>query len=132
MKKGFPLFVFTISLLIFSLPVLPASAGLVRCSISGADNVLCDFCSFLATIQATLNFIIGLTFLGAILLIAKSGLDMYLTQGNPGKMQDAMKGILKVVTGLVIVIIAWAIINTIIVFLAKPGAAPTFWNNINC
>ncbi|MEW5805464.1 MAG: hypothetical protein AB1721_01935 [Patescibacteria group bacterium] len=108
-----------------------ASAGLVQCFVS-PENALCDFCSFLATIQAVINFIIGLAFMGAVILLAKYGFDMFFTGGDPGKVQGAMKGILKVVVGIIIVLAAWAIVNTIIWFLASPGSPPTFWNQINC
>lgn len=131
MKKTLSL-VLSCLLLVVSFSPLAANAGLVQCVVSGPDSVLCDFCSLLATIQATLNFIIGLAFLGAVILIAVNGINMYFTGGNPGKVKTAFQNILKVVVGLVIMIAAWAIINTIMVFLANPGSPPTFWNNISC
>ena len=126
----------TISLLVISylllVSALPANAALVQCTVSGPDSALCNFCQLLATLQATLNFIMGLAFLGAVIIIAINGIKMYFTGGDPGKVKDAMKNIGKVVVGLIIVIAAWAIINTIMVFLARPGSPPTFWNNISC
>ncbi|HCI05550.1 MAG: hypothetical protein UX26_C0001G0015 [Parcubacteria group bacterium GW2011_GWC1_45_9] len=110
---------------------LSASAALVQCTVS-ETGALCSFCQLLATIQSTFNFILGLVFLGAVILIAKAGLEMYFTAGDPGKVQAALKNILKVVVGIVIVITAWAVVNTILVFFARPGSPPTFWNNISC
>ncbi len=119
-------------LLVAGLSPLAASAALVQCTISGPDSALCGFCQLLATLQATLNFILGLAFLGAVILIAVNGIKMYFTGGNPGKVKEAFQNIIKVVVGLVIMISAWVIINTIMVFLARPGSPPTFWNNISC
>jgi len=130
MRKKFLLLI--ISSLLFALLAPLANAGLVQCVVSGPNSVLCNFCQLLATIQATLNFIMGLAFLGAVILIAVNGIRMYFTGGNPSKVKDAFQNIVKVVVGLVIVITAWVIINTVVVFLARPGSPPTFWNNISC
>lgn len=110
----------------------PANAALVQCVINSPGGSLCSLCQFLGTIKAVLDFIMGMAFLGAIILIAKSGLDMYFTAGNVGQVKNAMQNILKVVVGLIIMIAAWAVINTIIIFLASPGSPPYFWNNIDC
>ncbi len=131
MKKILSLILSSV-LLVVGFSPFAANAGLVRCTVSGPDSVLCDFCSLLATIQATLNFILGLAFLGAVILIAVNGINMYFTGGDPGKVKTSFEKILKVVVGLIIMIAAWAIINTIMVFLVKPGSPPTFWNNISC
>lgn len=109
-----------------------ASAALVQCQITSKENVLCSLCSFLATVQAVINFIIGLAFVGAVLLIAKFGLDMFFTGGNIEAVKKAGKGIWNTVLAVILVLSAWVIVNTIIWFFAKPGSPPTFWNQLNC
>lgn len=122
------------SLLVFLtvLMIMPFTADaitLVTCAPRGPDQVLnCDYCAFVATIQTTFYYILGIVFLAAVVLIAKYGLDMYFTSGDPGKVKEAFKGIMKVVVGLIIILISWVIINTIMVVL---GASENWWN-ISC
>jgi type IV secretory pathway VirB2 component (pilin) len=120
-----------LSLVLFLAQINTAFAGLVQCEVS-ETSALCNLCQLLATVQAVINFLIGLAFLGAVILIAVAGFNMFYTGGNPEKVKKALKSIQSVVVGILIVLCAWAIVNTIIWFLAKPGSPPTFWNQINC
>ncbi|OGY39598.1 MAG: hypothetical protein A2418_01895 [Candidatus Brennerbacteria bacterium RIFOXYC1_FULL_41_11] len=121
--------ILTVCFLLFVSLAMPTNAALVQCIPTGPDDsTICGWCDFIATIQTTFYFIIGIAFLGAVILIAKYGLDMYFTGGNPGKVQEALKGIGKIVVGLIIILISWAIINTIMWLL---GGSANWWK-ISC
>jgi uncharacterized protein HemY len=58
---------------------------------------------------------------------------MFLTAaGNPGRIETSKKILTSVVIGLLIIFLAWLIVDTIIMFMTKSGSPFQNWKTINC
>src|SRR3989338_9502799 len=129
MRKILP--ILTILFLLFSAVPLTADAGIVQCGAGQDDlttpgineNKPCEFCDIFKLITGIINFFVlpppagfGVVPLIATLLILVGGFYILIAAGRPD-MQNKGKTILTaVVIGLLIVYIAWVVVNFILTF----------------
>lgn len=93
----------------------PPPPGLVPC----IDN--CDFYRFLDLIDNIFNYIVIIAVPAASVAIAYAGIILVTATNDSGKRSEA-KGILwAAVLGLVIVLAAYLIVNTVLDTLVPPG-----------
>lgn len=123
---------FVLVLFLFLFYGFPVSAQIVTC-----EGLACNtWCAAFGTMQNIFNFLIELAFVLAAALIVWGGVMMVISQGNPGNVNRAKEIITMATWGLVIVLIAWLVINTILVVGANLfwGAGYDFsnWWNLNC
>jgi hypothetical protein len=130
--------------LIFALPffLLPAlvfanheqTGGIVPCS--GGDE--CDACHLVQLAQNILDFLIIFTVSISAVLFVVAGLMMVTSAGDTGKLSKAKSIFTNVVIGLIIVLAAWLIIDTVMkAFLfTGPSSGSQInigpWNEILC
>src|SRR3989338_4716466 len=116
--------------LIFLFLLVPSVslANLVPC-----DGPECQACHFVEMGQRILNFFVMIAVSIAVLMIAIGGLQMVVSGGNESKVNQA-KGIMtNAIIGLVVVLAAWLIVDTIMKnFFRVPGAGYGGWNQIQC
>lgn len=102
-----------------------AQAQLVTCG--GTD---CTFCDFASTVNNVIQFIITVMILIAVLMLVVAGFKLVTSRGNTSAAEAAKKMIFNVVIGIVIVLAAWVLVDTIIKALA--GSDLGVWNPIEC
>lgn len=115
-------------------PSILMAAGLVPCGIAG-DKDICTLCDLILLAQNLLNlFIKVIIWYIALFLIMYAGF-LILTDKNKKQGYELIK---KVLIGIVIILLAWTIINTLIYILAPravdENGEPLIksWNKINC
>jgi len=115
------------------LAAFPVSAGLVPCG--GAGQSACTLCDLFVLADNIIDFLVTVSFALAGLMIAFGGILFVAGAGNPGQIQRAKGTITAALIGIIIVLVAWVVIDTILVVLAGSAQPPGFlwpWNEINC
>lgn len=100
---------------IFLLPTV-SSAQIVTCN--GPD---CDWAALLGLGQNILNFLITIGVVISAGAFAYAGFLMFSDRGNTDRVKQAKDIIFNVVVGLIILLTAWLVINTILVTLTGKG-----------
>lgn len=106
----------------------PADAGLVPCG--GTAQPPCSLCHLVAGVSILTDYIRDIMVFVALAIIVAMGILYIVSAGNPGMMETAKKGVFASLAGLVIILAAWIIVNTImfVVFQSKSdlGVGATF------
>ena len=90
-------------------PKKKAQEGL---TIIGGDSATTD--NFNTKLQAVLNWIFGIIGIVAVIMIILGGFTMMTSSGDPGKVKKGKDTILYGLIGLVICVLAFAIVNFVI------------------
>jgi multisubunit Na+/H+ antiporter MnhB subunit len=112
-------------------PVMAASGtcpeGSIRASYtkSIAECNVEDDDSLISTINTIINVIIGVLGLTAVIIIVLGGVQFVTSTGDPGKVKKAKDTILYGIIGLVVAILAFAIVNFVLsTFFAPATTTP--------
>ncbi len=116
---GFLSVVLTVAIL--AVPELAAAQGLVTCS--GID---CNWCSFVQMVNGIVRWLVAIAVLIAVLILAYAGFRMVVSAGDVSAVQEAKKFMLNTVIGLIIILAAWTLVDTLIKALA--GGDLGVWN----
>jgi len=65
-------------------------------------------------------------------MIVVGGVMFLTAAGDPGRIGNAKKMLTATVIGLLIIFLAWLIVDTIIMFLTPAGSLFQNWSTINC
>ncbi|MGB4253506.1 MAG: pilin [Minisyncoccales bacterium] len=97
------------------------------------EQAPCTFCHFLVLFKRIIDFLTTIIAFPVLALMIIAGGIMFLTSSGNEKQLNKAKEILKTaVIGVVIILCAWLVIDTIITILT-PGDSPLqSWNEINC
>lgn len=105
-------------------PVNPDYDGLVPCSGIGADK--CEFNELIDLINRVVNFLIVFIAFPIIAIVAAwAGFNLIISGGSTEKVSYAKSMLWKVVVGLVIALLCWAIIKLLLVtlgYVPPPGS----------
>lgn len=110
-----------------SLPVSAANEGLVLCS-NGTYADSFDKCSgagtaekrsLMGTLQVVINVILAVLAFVTVAMIIIGGINYSTSQGDAGKVKKAKDTILYGVIGLVVALLAFAIVNFVLVNIFK-------------
>jgi len=138
MKKTLP-FVFAITLAAISQPVLahfPTQQGefgtfsIVTCGFEGAPK--CDLCELLHTGQHVLAALVYAGVIASLIFILVGAVTIMISGGNEATFAKGKGTLVSAVVGLIIVLAAWLIVDTILNFLANPSGFPLPWYRISC
>lgn len=131
MKK---LYVWIFLVVFFLFPSILMAAGLVPCGKAG-DKDICTLCDLIALAQNLLNlFVKVIMWYIALFSIMYAGF-LIMTDKSKKQGYDLIK---KVLIGIVIILLAWTIINTLIYILAPKALDESgqpllkSWNKIQC
>ena len=123
-------------------PVCPEElqGGLVPCGrmcddpcTAECECAPCTLCHLFVLFKRIIDFLAkDVLFPLAVLMIVVGGVMFLTAAGDPGKMGTAKKILTSVVIGLVIIFLAWLIVDTIIMFITKSGSPLQNWKTINC
>jgi type IV secretory pathway VirB2 component (pilin) len=108
------------------------AAGLVPCG--GHGEAPCTFCHFFVLINNIIDFVmIKLVPTIAVLMLIIGGVMFFFAGAKPDVLNQAKGIITSVVIGIIIILSAWVIVNTV---LTKVGIIDTpsilEWNKVSC
>ena len=114
-------------LLIISLPIISLAAPLVpECNVwNDATKKLDNPCGWVQLVQLAknlLDFMVTITIPIAAICFAWAGWLYLSARGNPGQITKAHETFLNVTIGLVIVLVAWLVVDQIMEALVKTGS----------
>lgn len=102
-------------------PAFVYAQGTVGIPCDGVE-VPCKFEHFMQLISNVLNFLILLSIPLGTLAFAWAGWLMLMSEGNPSKKEDAKEIFKNVGIGLILMLTAWLIVNTIMSALVDDDA----------
>lgn len=104
--------------------------GFVPCS--GTD---CSSCHFVQMGNTVLKWLIGVLFVVFAVVAAMGGLGLATSGGNPEAKSAAKQKLVNALVGILIVLAAWLLVDTIIRGLLSDGSGKingTFWYEVEC
>ena len=109
-----------LSLTLLLAPAVSMGRGLVPCGGYKADGSLEPVCTvndFFALAAKLIGFLIAVSGIYAVFWIVVNGIRMVLSQGNEEALSKAKGGLTNAVIGFFIVIISFAIVNTLVKYV---------------
>jgi len=93
----------------------------------------CTLCHLFVLFKRIVDFLtLNVLFPLAVLMIVVGGVMFLTAAGDPGRIGTAKKILTSVVIGLLIIFLAWLIVDTIIMFITESGSPFRNWSTINC
>lgn len=136
-RRCFSILFFVIVLFIFFVPLVAHvdAQGLFpgdnpRPGIVPCDGPECQACHVIQLAQESLNFAVYFSVFVATLMLVYAGFKYIGAQGDTGAIKDATSIFGKVIIGVVIILTAWLVIDTIMKEFLKQSYGP--WNDIQC
>ena len=127
-----------------SCPLIENSAGLIPCGRNYNDPdttewdecAPCNLCSMVLMSQLIIEFMLKIAAVAAVLAIAFGGFLYMFATGHSGTIDKAKSIIKYVLLGFLIIFIAWALIDTILVMFGYidpiDGVGAGKWHVIDC
>jgi Peptidase M15/Type IV secretion system pilin len=109
---------------------LEAGDGFVPCS-----GTNCSACDFVVLGNTAIKWLIGISFLFFAILAVKAGVGLVISRGNPSALSQAKSSFQNAFIGLIIILVAWLLVDTIMRQLVKgngtiEGYGP--WSEVQC
>ena len=120
-------------LLLVTLPLeLQAQAGgLITC-----DGTTCGSCEFVELINNLIKLLFGLVSVVFAVMMAIAGIGLVTSGGSPGALEAAKSKLSNALIGLVIMLAAWLLVDTIMKALLPGGnitvSGNLFWADVSC
>lgn len=109
------LIIFFLLIGFYCFPLFVQAAGLVPCG--GPSEPECNICHLLQLAQNVVYFAIEIAFLIIVILIVYGGFLWIFSAGKEENIRTGQKTIYNAIMGLIIILAAWVIVNTIFWFL---------------
>ncbi|OGG71485.1 hypothetical protein A3A35_00980 [Candidatus Kaiserbacteria bacterium RIFCSPLOWO2_01_FULL_51_21] len=103
-------------------------AGIVPC---GNNNTICHICDITKLAQNIINFAVYFVTAMAIILFMYAGFKYATAAANPSQIEEAHKMFWNVLIGMIFVLGAWLIVDTIMKALFNEGKFGP-WNALQC
>lgn len=103
-----------------------ANMGLIPC-----EGMMCKACDFVSLGNNILNWFVAIMAGIISLMFALGGFTLLMSGGNSGKVSEGKEMMTNAIIGLLIVLSAWLIINTIFKTIAS-GSISGNWYEIKC
>jgi len=110
--------IFTLSLFCLPLVVGAQDSGLVPCGYGGD---LCDTSDAVAFVNNLISFLIQMLGVIAVIALVITGFKLVLSAGNESEWTAAKERFTNIVIGIVIILAAWLIVDTIMSALTGEG-----------
>ncbi len=130
-KRTKELIIFSLLILIF-VPISAGAAGLVPCG--GPGEQACTTCDLLVLTQNVLEFALKMAFLIIIGFIVYGGFRWIFSLGKEENLKAGQQIITNAIIGLVIILTAWIIVNTVFWTIKQMGGDDYTgtWFHIEC
>lgn len=124
--------ILSFGLLLLALPMVSFAAGLVPCG--GEGEMQCQWYHVPILINTVVDWLAAILTMAVVIILVYAGIRLVVSGGDPGARQTAKGYIVNALIGLVIVLAAWIIIDTVIkVLVSSSGNLPNDfgpWNEI--
>ncbi|MEK9194289.1 MAG: pilin, partial [Patescibacteria group bacterium] len=90
----------------------------------------CDFCDALIVIQNIVKFLFEVAIPISVAMVIFGAITLMIAGGSEEKIKKGRAAITSAVLGLVIVLSAWVIVNTVLHILT--GSLDFPWNQLSC
>lgn len=108
---------------------------LVQCG-GGPPQPDCTLCDLLELAQRVLHFAIQMAFLIIVIFIVYGGFRWIFSVGKEENIREGQRIITNAIVGLIIILCAWLIVNTVFWFIVQVGFSSDYytgtWYNIEC
>jgi hypothetical protein len=131
------LFIPTLLLVVSAVVFIPDAAmaqvdgvgGFVPCSGAG-----CNFCHFIVLANSIIAWLIGVLAVVFGVMVFAAGIGLVTSGGNPSKLSDAKKSLTNALIGLIIVLAAWLIVDTLLKATLEQTGPTSIgpWEQIQC
>lgn len=125
MSKGTKFFLLAIFYLLFSTSAVFAQGLVPQCEGRG-----CDFCQLLKLGQNVINFLFEIAIPIGVIFIVYGAFMIMFAAGSSERVKRGREILTTAVTGVVIALVSWVVLNTIINVISGGSAAP--WNSVEC
>lgn len=98
---------------------IPAGGSLADCNDDFGQNAANNEDNLMATLTVIVNVIVGVVGFVAVVMIVIGGISFATSQGDTGRVAKARNTILYGVVGLVVALLAYAIVNFVISSIFK-------------
>ncbi len=98
------------------LPAVAGAAGLVTC-----DGPDCTLGSLFDMVNGIIDWVVGILTLVAVGIMVYAGFRLVTSAGDTSAMKEAKSMMTNVIIGFVILLSAWAIVNTVLSMLTSRG-----------
>ncbi len=102
---------------------------------SGGPDKPCSFCDALIVGRNIITFLTEIAVSITTLMIVVGAIQLVIAGGDPGKISDAKRTMGRGLTGLLVVMSAWTLMNALLIFIARGSASDPSgwkWNEIQC
>ena len=96
-----------------------ASAALVKCGLTTAD--MCDLCDLVGLGNDILSWLIGVLMVVFAIMVVVAGFGLASSGGNPEAKRSAKSKLMNAFIGLIIVLAAWLLVDTMMKALLEGG-----------
>ncbi len=108
-------------------PTLPPGKTPVNICPDGTPMPPCDMNALFSMGETIVNTLIGIGFLIAILFVVVGAFRLIISQGSPEGINQGKANITAAIIGLVIVLVAWVVLNTAINFFVDETRCKREW-----
>lgn len=105
--------------LLFVLPFVATAAGLVPCG--GEGEAMCDTAFAVQFANGLISFLIQMLGIIAVIVLVIAGFQLVLSAGNEQAWPAAKERITNIIIGIIIILAAWLIVDTIMKGLTGEG-----------
>ena len=109
----------------FVLSAASVSAALIPC-----EGLSCQFCDLFKLVKNVLDFGVKIAIPIAVITIVYGGIMILTAGASPERAKQGKDIVTAAIIGLVIVLLAWLILDTLIKLIAKGEFGP--WNQLKC
>lgn len=120
----------TIGLLLM-ITVLPQTAG---AQFAICEGTVCTACDLVYLANQVITWLVGVLMMVFAVLAVKAGFGLVMSKGNPGELTKAKDSFVNAFVGLLIILSAWLIVDTMIRGLGVKDAQgnPFPWSEVKC
>jgi hypothetical protein len=133
----------SVGIFLILFPLMAGAAGLVPCGRGINDSetpninesLPCTVCDLLVLAQNVLTFAFEIAFLIVVGFIVYGGFRWIFSLGKEENLKAGQKIITNAIIGIVIILSAWIIVNTVFWFIAQAGGTEEYigtWYKIKC
>lgn len=114
------------------MPSVASAAPLVACD--GTTTNPCDLCALMAMGNTIVTWLIGVLLVVFSIIVAIAGFGLATSGGNPAAKSAAKSKIMNALIGLVIVLSAWLLVDTVMQAVLEDGMIDgrLWYTVINC
>lgn len=117
---------FVLALMFLPMLVMAQDSGLIPC---GYNGNLCDTSDVATFANTLIDFLIKMLGVIAVIVLVITGVQLVMSAGNESAWTAAKERFTNIVIGIVLILAAWLIVDTIM--LALTGKGLGFWGSLS-